>query len=789
MCERISGIQIEGGYFNTLCTLSPFHTKSTQGKPIHISIIYGKNGSGKTSLAQGFYEIANGNSTFIKTVLLDHDGNPVNDIAKDRIFIFDENYIRRVIKFTEDGLDSVVMLGEQVDLDNKIKELESKASVLNKEIESDKLAFNTNYKADNSPLSPQYHWNAIRENLHQNWSIRESKIKGLRQNAPVRDDFISSLFQNDECLVLEDIRKKFENTLSQLKSASSGERVDQVLTKIDIDKNFELNMISLLEKVIQEPVLSNRERIIMHIIKKSPGSEKFLMQATNIFSDPNIDRCPLCLQVVDESYKNALVDSISKVFDTDEAMKHREELTSIVLKNFQIDLRPFNKIDSSLCDKLQSYINKYNSVIDIIKKDISQKLNSIYFPLTSRSYDLCNLQMDINKCIDNLEKSRVIYNKNIDSIADIKTNLIKINKNYAREEVRHFYQQYQHQLSEYKSKEMQISAKEAELKELQVSINRLNAQKENINIAIELINDYLMYIFFEKSRLQLEVNKGKYIVKCRGQHVKLASLSVGERNVIALCYFLSVLFHRKQRQDIYKEKCLIVLDDPISSFDFDNKIGIYSFMRYIFNSVYENNKSSRFLILTHEIEAMFNLIHVCSDIKLNYKAYELKNKTLIPFNDRAYNEYSILIRRIFSYAAQEIGYTDYNDSIGNTMRKVLEAYGTFVYKKGIEELSCNKDILAIIKDERKRIYFNNLMYRLVLHGESHLQERAKGIPDTDFFSHVSESEKIRTAKEILIFINLLNPLHLREHLRRNQSDDGAAILNKIKAWENELFEI
>jgi hypothetical protein len=79
------------------------------------------------------------------------------------------------------------------------------------------------------------------------------------------------------------------------------------------------------------------------------------------------------------------------------------------------------------------------------------------------------------------------------------------------------------------------------------------------------------------------------------------------------------------------------------------------------------------------------------------------------------------------------------------------------------------------------------MYRLVLNGESHFQERAQGIPDTDFFSYISESEKIRTAKEILIFLNLLNPLHLREHLKVNFSDNIAGILNQIQTWERKMF--
>lgn len=67
------------------------------------------------------------------------------------------------------------------------------------------------------------------------------------------------------------------------------------------------------------------------------------------------------------------------------------------------------------------------------------------------------------------------------------------------------------------------------------------------------------------------------------------------------------------------------------------------------------------------------------------------------------------------------------------MRRDLEVYRTFTHKKGIEALSCDRDVLETIGDRSKRECFNNLMYRLVLNGESHLQKRAQGIPDADFF--------------------------------------------------------
>ena len=147
MSERIAGISIKGGFFSTQCTFMPFALASPQGKPRYISVIYGKNGSGKTSLSQGFYEYATEAEAFEHIELIDHHGVPISNIDKSRIFVFNEKYIHKTVGFTEDGLDSVVMLGEQVQLDEQIKELESRVSSLGKEIDVERHVKMTHQRA------------------------------------------------------------------------------------------------------------------------------------------------------------------------------------------------------------------------------------------------------------------------------------------------------------------------------------------------------------------------------------------------------------------------------------------------------------------------------------------------------------------------------------------------------------------------------------------------------------------------------------------------------------------
>ena len=126
------------------------------------------------------------------------------------------------------------------------------------------------------------------------------------------------------------------------------------------------------------------------------------------------------------------------------------------------------------------------------------------------------------------------------------------------------------------------------------------------------------------------------------------------------------------------------------------------------------------------------------------------------------NEYTVLLESIFRYGAQET--VEDELVIGNVMRRALEAFSTFEYKKGIDSISCDQEILASLGEPKYSTYFENLMYRLILNGESHTEERVRNLHDQYFFSATSETEKIRTAKDVLCLMRLLNKQHVEAHL-------------------------
>ena len=84
--------------------------------------------------------------------------------------------------------------------------------------------------------------------------------------------------------------------------------------------------------------------------------------------------------------------------------------------------------------------------------------------------------------------------------------------------------------------------------------------------------------------------------------------------MLGLCYFFAKLFINKKKEDKYKDEVLIVIDDPISSFDYGNRLGVMSLLRYQFSNIKKGNPNSRILVMTHDLRSVFDLIKVRSEL-------------------------------------------------------------------------------------------------------------------------------------------------------------------------------
>ena len=126
MLKEICSIELCGANFENLTRLDIFNSMDREKhKTIKGTLLYGRNGAGKSTIARGFRKIIGESGLPIRQAwFLDKNGAPIilTESEKRNIFVFDEDYVNKNVRLQEDHLDTIVMLGEQVDLTKRIED-------------------------------------------------------------------------------------------------------------------------------------------------------------------------------------------------------------------------------------------------------------------------------------------------------------------------------------------------------------------------------------------------------------------------------------------------------------------------------------------------------------------------------------------------------------------------------------------------------------------------------------------------------------------------------------------
>lgn len=137
------------------------------------------------------------------------------------------------------------------------------------------------------------------------------------------------------------------------------------------------------------------------------------------------------------------------------------------------------------------------------------------------------------------------------------------------------------------------------IQNLKININKLNSSvKVYANNNKRRINDFLQTVGMN---YEVDVQNDKLILFYKNSDIIVdasSHLSWGEKNAFALSLFLFDCLHENPD--------LIILDDPVSSFDFNKK---YAITYYLFH---QNNslKGKTVLMLTHDLEPIINIIKI-----------------------------------------------------------------------------------------------------------------------------------------------------------------------------------
>lgn len=786
MSKDIVGIKLKGGNFSTETKLLLFG--SNKDKEVKVSLVYGKNGSGKSTISRAFNKLKGCDEQYISTVeAIDSDENVITltEDEKKQMYIFNEDYIDNNIRLHEENLETIVVLGEQKNIDDELNKIQQEQTENQKKVTSQKAICDVYNDATNI-ISPEYHKKRMLLSLkgEGNWADRDSKIKGNKMATAIKSDAFLKFVNRNPKRKRDELVEEFNIKFAEYEKAKKGQKIIDVPVKTNYHIFFnEEEYISLLAQRIEEPNLSDREKFLLSLL--ADKGQTRLKEIKTFFYDKEHNTCPYCLQHVSEDHKKQLFSSIEKVLSK-KTEEHQSQLDKFQCNEIQINFEPYKDLNEEIVKKCLNCLNEFNYVISIINDNIAKKKDNVYTPIVIEKIGFISKLDALINSLKLLEAARLEFNKNASNMVAKSKELKNINDDIAYYDIIESYETYSRQLEVKQKEDKKLETYNSKLEECKKKIMDLEAQKRNIHIAKDFINNSLQYIFFTENRLSIEYKNDKYYLLSRGKSVTPKEISVGERNAIALCYFFSDIMQNKEKDNIYDNKYLLVIDDPVSSFDIDNRVGILSFLKYQLQSFLCGNADTKALIMTHDIQILYDIDKLINEIMSAFNdkleksqrkisvQKELTNQNLKNFALSGRHEYTSLLECIYDYA---LGKADeYEIFIGNSMRRVLEAFSTFLYKKDIQKISTQSEIIKDIDSAYKK-YFEHLMYRLVLNGGSHTSENVKALRSMDFFDYISSDEKKRTAKDVLCFMYCLNDVHILEHLSQK---DGAE--NTIETW-------
>ncbi|HFI0978177.1 TPA: AAA family ATPase [Streptococcus suis] len=794
MFEKIKGLKIKSGIFEIETKLELFEGKfdgTNQTQNDRVSLLFGRNGSGKSTIARGIHQLkCDKVGANDKISLIDkHDCEIVlEDENKNSIFVFNEDYVEQKVKIAQDGLETIVIFGEQIDIDSQIdilKEELSKSQIECQKYESEIAE----YDDDKNEKSPDYWKKKMITSLKGigNWAEREREIKGNRSASPVNNNTFQNFVDLNPTLDKKELETEFSSKKDRyfsIKDSAVAIERKLSLPNINFDRD---SLASLLSEKIENPELNSRDRYLMELLSDTSKGELHLKQIKEFFLDESNKTCPFCTQTVSDVVQTELIDGISKLLSKS-VEEHQEALKSSMLCEIEQDLSVYEQIDSNLIKSYQDSVEAINTKFREINTVIDQKIKNPYVVVELPDINFSKELDKVGNSIKEINKAIDKHNSDISDIENLKRNLLKINNELAFYEIKDDYQKFRDKANKKSDCEAKYNESGQRVTDFKKQISDLENQKLNIDIAVDEINKSLNYIFFSKDRLTIQNINHKYHLLSRGRPVEPSRVSVGERNALALCYFFTEIIQQRELSEAYSEEYFIVIDDPISSFDMENKIGITSYLKYCLTRFLKGESHTRVLLMTHDRQTMYDFDKFLQEImefckgaeggqKSRYKKLELNSGKLQEFNTKTH-DYTELLEIVFSYATGS-GTTGSESFVGNAMRKILEAYGTFNYKQNITKLTTDPMIISKI-DEKYRAYYENLMYRLVLHGESHFEDPVK-VLNIDFFDTISDEEREKTSRDLLVLLYLLDDLHVLKHL-----DGVQNAKEKLEQWKLEL---
>lgn len=578
------------------------HQKTINNQFKKLNVLFGENGMGKTTLVKLLKALRDDSPSFIQKNW-DHDGEacsfeietdstPVSfsdttgirgNVFKDKILIFDRDYIDSFVHSFPTGRTAnqnkntgslILYLGNFFQYRAQLNNL----SQLKRNLQEKSDQIKSKRDLGFSALNPASSYGEIKIAFN---TLTPVELLDLPECTKRQQETVESIEKE-----IKEVNQKITQADEILRTSQPKKiGVVALVTASDIDGAFSFSVSTAAATAMSRVV----------------GREDFIREGIQITHDHALDECPFCQQPIKEEGK--YIDSISQyesIFDatfTSEQDRVRKVLQ--MYKSSILNLLGFHMPEGNgeVVTKINRLLNQDDHFPDVAlseaeKRTLESELGNIEAKQSDITNSLSSNVRGINSIIDGLSGKIDLYNKQVELVeqklskakSDISSGNLPRQKTalearLSQEVLKLFVCRFHNELSRIFSQDTIIQKNEQTIRKLGELFESLRKKVEDLFKAF--VSTYFseieknLSIFCPGLELKIVGTNPRYDLRVGvsgdvtcGLEVhyknrdRLRDLSEGEKQAIALSYFLAFL-----NKETNKDEKIVVFDDPINSFD------------------------------------------------------------------------------------------------------------------------------------------------------------------------------------------------------------------------------
>lgn len=728
-----------------------------------INLIYGWNGTGKTTLSRLMNKLGREVAAKSTNIEVKVDGKNLKASEfieqEHNIKVFNRDFIDKNI-MTRGHFDQIVFLGKNVENQKRIEKKEELSfEKIQEKFDHEDLQKKASKKLDTFCtdearfIKDELYSAGLDESDYQNYNIHRYKTDAEKifedSNQLSKYSFDTKILESSPEKLLKIIKepnktevKTFDYKLPDLESIAK-------------------NINKLLDKELTRDIVD-----IVKELENDQDLEQWTREGLRYFDSNDSESCPWCEEKpstrrirklrkhFDDSYEKLHTSIKGAIDEIEFHINEIPDLESYQFLNLFSDLSQEYKTNLDKLDKINSEIRKWFSMaLDSLKKKLG-KMNEP-FALDHQLPDLGeNICEKIKSQLENHNSRSKAYHQQRIELCKLYVNKIILEK---RDE----YISYKSSVDEIQE---QINGIDEIIAGIKDEIIELKENAKDSETPLDQLNLGITD-FFGHSELQFKdggEEQGYTIIRGGDSKATPQSISEGEKTAIALLYFLMSI----ESDNFVMPASIIVFDDPVSSMD-------SNFLYQAISKINEvASKVAQTFILTHNFSVLSEIKrNVTKKNKSEYKFYilevqqNLEERTAViktlPKVLKDYNsEYYYLFYCLWSIETEQESSVKWHYNLANMSRRFLETFFKFRFP--------GKHLKAAIEASKLEQYKADCIDRFV--------NRRSHIDSIDVLDHQGDplAEADLAVKYILEMVKKLDSNHYNnmvETIKENEPID------------------